>query len=104
MTSSIKIRTSIRDGLTTVRAIIRHPMHTGYETDEETGEVIPAHYIENVTVHHEDKIILECDWSRAVSRNPYLSFVFAGAKTNDLLTISWSDNKNKNDSLTVKIE
>lgn len=104
MTSTIKIRTSIRGNLTTVRAIIRHPMHTGYEKDEKTGEVIPAHYIENVTVHHEDKIILECDWSRAVSRNPYLSFIFAGAKKGDALKISWSDNKDESDSLTVRIE
>lgn len=104
MTSSIKVRTSIRDGLTTVRSIIRHPMDTGYEKDEQTGETIPAHYIETVTVYHGDKIVLQCDWSRAVSRNPYLSFVFAGAREGDILKISWSDNKNKSDSLSVKIE
>ena len=104
MASSIKIRTSIRDGLTTVRAIIRHPMHTGYETDMETGEIIPAHYIENVTVHHGDKLVLNCDWSRAISSNPYFSFEFAGAKPDDILKISWSDNKGESDSTEVKIQ
>ena len=59
MSSTIKVRTSIRDGIATVRAIIRHPMNTGYEIDKETGENIPAHYIETVTVQHGGKTILQ---------------------------------------------
>lgn len=104
MASSIKVRTSMRDGLTTVRAIIRHPMHTGFEIDQETNRLIPAHYIEHVTVHHGEKLVLQCEWSRAVSRNPYLSFEFAGASAGDTLRISWSDNQGENDSLEVKIQ
>ena len=41
MASSIRAKTSLRNGLTTVRAIIRHPMHTGYEFDKEAGKLIP---------------------------------------------------------------
>lgn len=104
MASSIKLRTSIRDGVTTVRSIIRHPMHTGFAVNPETSELIPAHYIEKVTVHHNDKLVLDCDWSRAVSRNPYLSFQFAGAKAGDTLRISWSDNKGQSDTVEAKIE
>lgn len=104
MSSSIKVRTSIRDGIATVRSIIRHPMHTGFESDETTGEIIPAHFIETVTVQHGGKTILQCDWSRAVSTNPYLSFAFSGAMAGDLLSISWKDNKNESDSVEVKIE
>jgi len=104
MASSIKIRTSIKDGLTTVRSILRHPMHTGYEKDQETGNTIPAHYIEKVIVHHGDKLILQCDWSRAVSSNPYLSFIFSGAKAGDTLRISWSDNKGASDSVEAAIQ
>lgn len=103
MTSTIKVRTSMRDGITTVRAIIRHPMHTGYEFDMEAGALIPAHYIENVTAYHGEKIILQCDWSRAVSSNPYLSFEFTGAQPGDLLRITWSDNKGESDSIETKI-
>lgn len=104
MTSGIKIRTSIKNGLTTVRSIIRHPMHTGFGVDEETGQYIPAHYIRKVYVHHDDKLVLECDWSRAVSRNPYLSFIFAGAKSGDTLRISWEDNKGQKDTGETRIE
>jgi sulfur-oxidizing protein SoxZ len=104
MASSIRVKTSMRDGLTTVRAIIRHPMHTGYEFDKEAKKLIPAHYIENVTVHHGDKVILQCDWGRAISANPYLSFTFTGAKTGDILRISWTDNLSGSDSIELGIQ
>jgi len=103
MTSTIKVRTAIKDGITTVRTIIKHPMHTGFGSDEETGQYIPAHYIKQVNVHHKDKMVLQCDWSRAISRNPYLSFMFAGAKPGDSLHISWEDNKGQSDSIKVTI-
>lgn len=104
MASSIKLRTSFKDGLTTVRAIIRHPMHTGYEFDPGTGKLIPANYITAVSVHHGEKLVLHCDWSRAVSRNPYLSFVFSGANPGDILRLSWKDSKNQNDTKEVIIK
>lgn len=104
MASSIKVRTSMREGKTTVRAIIRHPMHTGYESDPASGELIPAHFIENVTAFHGEKIILQCDWGRAVSSNPYLSFEFSGAQPGDLLRITWSDNKSESDSIETRIQ
>ncbi len=104
MTDTIKVRTSIRDGVTTVRVIIRHPMDTGYETDEETGEKIPAHYIENVSVLHGDTLVLQCEWSRAISTNPYLSFEFSGAKAGDPLKITWQDNLGQSDSAEFSIK
>lgn len=96
MDGTIKVRTSIRDDMCTVRIIIRHPMHTGYEADAD-GYIIPPHYIENVEVYHNDKLVLQCDWSRAISRNPYLSFKFSGAKTGDRLRIAWQDNLGESD-------
>ena len=104
MASSIRVKTSLRDGLATVRAIIRHPMHTGYEFDKEAGKLIPAHYIETVTVHHGDRLMLQCEWGRAISANPYLSFIFTGAKSGDKLHISWTDNLGGSDAIEATIE
>ena len=104
MASSIRVKTSLRNGVTTVRAIIRHPMHTGYEFDKEARKLIPAHYIENITVHHGDRIILQCDWGRAISANPYLSFMFNGAKPGDKLRISWTDNLGGSDTIETDIQ
>ncbi len=104
MASSIRIRTSYHDGITTVRAIIRHPMDTGFERNPETGEVIPAYFIEEVICSHEGMTVLRCHWSRAVSKNPYLSFMFAGARPGDRLRISWVDTKGITDSAEVVIK
>lgn len=104
MATGIKIRTSIKDGITTVRAILRHPMHTGFGIDEESGELVPAHYIKTVNVYHNETLVLNCDWSRAVSRNPYLSLEFSGARPGDSLTIDWLDNKGETDSTRTRIQ
>ena len=104
MASTIRLKTKTREGITTVRAIIRHPMETGFRVDSESGELIPAHYINLVTIKHNDKIILSCDWSRAVSKNPYLSFMFEGAKTGDKLVLNWVDTNNNSDALETLIE
>ena len=104
MAATIRLKTKTRNNITTVRAIIRHPMETGFRFDNDRGELVPAHYIKLVTVKHNDKIVLSCDWSRAVSKNPYLSFMFEGAKTGDKLELSWTDTKNETDTLETLIK
>lgn len=104
MGGSIRIRASHHDGVTAVRCIIRHPMEAGYGVDPETGERKPAHFIQEVSCRHADSLVLRCDWSRAVSRNPYLAFEFTGAKPGDPFTVSWQDNEGGSDEATVLIE
>lgn len=103
MASSIRLKTRLQDGVTTIRAIIRHPMETGFRVDEETGEVVPAHYIKLVTVKHNGNTVMSCDWSRAVSKNPYLSFMFEGAKSGDSIELVWLDTKGESDQITSVI-
>ena len=50
MSSTIRLKSKTRNNITTVRAIIRHPMETGFRIDNETGEPVPQHYIKNVLV------------------------------------------------------
>ena len=104
MASTIRLKTKTNGGITTVRAIIRHPMETGFRIDSETSELVPVHYINEVIVKHNDKVVMSCDWSRAVSKNPYLSFMFKGASVGDKLVLSWSDNKNNTDTIETLIE
>jgi len=104
MAGTIKVRTSLHEDVATVRTIIRHPMDTGYQSDPESGKIIPAHYIENVEIYHNDKLVMQCDWSRAISRNPYLSFRFSGAAPGDKLQITWQDNQGESDSAEFKIQ
>ncbi len=104
MSSTIRLKTKTRNYVTEVRAIIRHPMETGFRTGEESGELIPTHFIKLVTVKHNDEIVFSCDWSRAVSKNPYLSFMFEGANIGDKLELSWLDTKNETDTIETILD
>ena len=104
MASSIRLKTKIRDGVTTVRAIIRHPMETGFRIDSETNEFIPPHHINEIVIKHNGSVVITCDWSRAISKNPYLSFMFEGATIGDKVELSWTDNRNNVDSTETLIK
>ena len=104
MATGIRIRISTKNDLTTVQAILKHPMDTGHSRDPETGDMIPAFFIETVTIHHGEKVIMTCDWSRAVSKNPYLSFVFSGANAGETLRISWQDSQGNTESKVAVIQ
>ena len=103
MTSTIRLKSKTKNNITTVRAIIRHPMETGFRIDIETGDLVPEHYIKKVLVKHNAKVIFSCDWSRAVSKNPYLSFMFKNSKIGDEIEIAWFDSKDNTDSLETVI-
>lgn len=104
MASNWKVRASLKDGVTTVKALISHPMETGIRKDKKTGKVIPAHFIEELTVEHKGKNILTCLWGPAVSTNPYLSFSFKGAAAGDTLKMAWVDNKGNKDATDVPVK
>ncbi|MHC8440753.1 MAG: thiosulfate oxidation carrier complex protein SoxZ [Candidatus Eutrophobiaceae bacterium] len=97
MGKSIRLRTRLRQGTATVRAIIRHPMETGFRIEANTQRLVPTHYVEEVIATHNGKIALRCDWSRAISKNPYLAFEFNGAQVGDIVELAWRDNLGKTD-------
>ena len=103
MANKMKIRAWIENDKTTVKAIIFHPMETGLRKDKKTGNPIPAHYITEVRCEHNGKSILKCNWGPGVSKNPFFSFRFAGAKTGDKLKISWIDNQGQSGSSEKQI-
>jgi sulfur-oxidizing protein SoxZ len=98
MENSIKIRAKIKDGEAAVKCLISHPMETGLRKDKKTGQLIPAHFIQEVVCEHGGKTVLEAQWSGTISKNPFLSFEFTGAKPGDKIKVSWVDNTGKSDS------
>jgi sulfur-oxidizing protein SoxZ len=103
MANSIKVRANVAGDSTTVKCLVSHPMETGLRKDRKTGNVIPAHFIQEVTAEHNGQTVLTALWGPAISTNPYLSFKFKGAKAGDTLKISWVDNKGESDSTETKI-
>ena len=102
--ASIKIRAKAKDGVTTVKALISHPMETGLRKNSKTGEKIPAHHVTEVTAEHNGKQVMNANWSGGISKNPYLSFKFKGAAMGDTIKISWVDNMGKGDSAEAQVK
>jgi len=101
--NTIKIKAQLDGGVTTVRALISHAMETGQRKDAKTGQLIPAHFIQEVRAAHNGQPVLTAQWGPAVSKNPYLSFQFRGAKPGDTLTLSWVDNKGESDQTGITL-
>ena len=55
MAKAWKVRAREAGGVTTVKALITHPMETGLRKDKKTGKKIPAHFIQNLSVEHNGK-------------------------------------------------
>ncbi len=92
MAEPMKIRATVKDNVADVRILMMHPMETGQRKDERGG-LIPAHFIQNVVVTHNGKVVFNADWSQAVSRNPFLGLRVKGAKAGDKISVTWTDNK-----------
>jgi sulfur-oxidizing protein SoxZ len=102
--ASIKMRAKIDGDVTTIKALISHPMETGSRKDSKTGKMIPAHFIQEVVCEHKGNTILTANWGPAISKNPYLSFRFTGAAAGDSVKLSWVDNKGEKDSAETTIK
>ncbi len=103
MSKPIKVKARNKNGLTTIRALMSHPMKVE-KKDKKTGKVKPAHHIQTVTCEHNGKSVLTAEWGAAISANPYLSFKFKGANKGDTVKLSWVDNKGKSASVEAKIK
>jgi sulfur-oxidizing protein SoxZ len=92
MAEPMKIRATLKGDLADVRVLMVHPMETGQRKDA-NGDMVPTHFIQEVTVKVNGKVMLEGQISQAVSRNPVFSFRLKGVKTGDKLEIAWLDNR-----------
>ena len=101
--AKIKIRAKAKDGVTTVKTLMNHPMETGLRKNK-SGENIPAHHITEVTAEHNGQVVMVANWGPAISKNPYMSFKFKGGASGDMVKISWVDNKGESDSLEAAIK
>jgi len=54
-------------------------------------------------VTHNDKPVVDAEWTQAISRNPFLGIRVKGAKAGDKIGVTWTDNKGekRTDQATV---
>lgn len=103
MAEPMKIRATMAGDSADIKVLMNHPMETGQRKDPKTGQLIPAHFINEVTATLNGKPVLEAQWSGAISKNPYLGFKVKGAKAGDKVTISWKDNKGESNSADATV-
>ena len=101
MASTIRVRATSSGDTTEVQALIQHPMDFGFVKNS-AGELIPPHFIQQLTFEYDGKPVFIADWGPAVSKDPYVKFSFKGGKKGDDLKISWLDNKGASDSIHGK--
>ena len=92
MAEPMKIRATLQGGIADVRVLMVHPMETGLRKDND-GKLVPMHFIQEISVRVNGKVMLEGQISQAVSRNPVFSFRLKGVKSGDKLEIAWLDNR-----------
>lgn len=102
--STIKLRLKRQNDKILVRALITHPMETGRRTDPESGQILPAHYITQLRLEHNGRIVADCQLSTAVSRDPYFAFRLKDTKPGDRVKLIWTDNRGSSDSAEATIE
>jgi sulfur-oxidizing protein SoxZ len=102
MTEATRIRAQLAGDKTTVRILMTHEMESGQRKDP-LGKLVPAWFIQDVTVQHEGRTVLSAQWGPAMSRNPFLQFVLKGARAGDRIRVSWVDNRGerRSDDATV---
>ena len=102
MSEPMKIRATLQGDTADLRILMMHPMETGQRKDAR-GEIVPLHFIQNVIVTHNGKVVLDAQWSQAVARNPFLGLRVKGAKVGDKIAVTWTDNKGdkRTDETTV---
>ena len=88
----MKIRATLQGDTADVRILVAHPMETGQRKDA-AGNIVPVHFIETLSVTHNGKVVMDAQWSQAISRNPFLGLRVKGAKIGDKIVVSWTDNK-----------
>ena len=104
MPEPIRMRINRMDGdVAQVRVLIGHPMETGLRKDPKTNELVPLHFIKNVTVTHNGKTVLHPQWSQAISKNPFLEFRVRNARPDDEIAISWLDNRGETSSTSGRV-
>lgn len=92
MASNIKIKATLSGDTAEIKSLMMHPMETGAREDPDTGQLVPAHHITQLTFTNNGEPVMIANFSTAVSKNPYFGFSFRGAKAGDVLKVKWVDN------------
>lgn len=90
-----------RGEIVEIKALIRHPMETGYRVDS-VGQPIPRDIIDLFTVEYAGAEVFRMDMTQGVAANPFIAFSTVAVETGDLV-FSWRDNSGEIITVTKRL-
>ena len=84
-------RSARRGEIMEIRALIAHPMESGYRADAE-GRLLPADIIRRFTVRYDGEVVFSAELFPAIASNPYLAFSTL-ATASGTLSFTWEGDK-----------
>jgi sulfur-oxidizing protein SoxZ len=102
MANPMKIRATVKAGVTEVKILMQHDMETGLRKEAD-GSLVPAWFITEVKATYQGKTVMEAQFGQSVSKNPYLLFRFKGGVAGEKISVGWVDNKgeSRSDEATI---
>ena len=104
MARETKIRTRLQEGAVEVQVLVKHPMETGLRKDKASGKLIPAHFIQELNLELNGKLMATAIMGVAVSETPLLGFRLKNAKNGDKLKLNWKDNQGESETSEAVVE
>jgi sulfur-oxidizing protein SoxZ len=80
-----------RDAVIDVRALLVHPMDTGFFRDAD-GNPIPPYFVNAVTISYGGEQVARFEWTSGISRDPFVRFPLRAPREAPV-QITWKDNK-----------
>jgi sulfur-oxidizing protein SoxZ len=80
-----------RGEIVAIKALIRHPMETGYRFDA-MGRRIPRHIVERFHVRYAGEEVFRMELTQGVSANPFFAFSTLATVSGDLV-FTWEDDR-----------
>jgi sulfur-oxidizing protein SoxZ len=84
-----------------IKALIAHPMETGFRPDD-SGGIRPRDIIHRFVCAYNGEEIFAADLFPATSANPYLAFTTVATESGQL-TFSWTDDAGRTQTETASI-
>jgi sulfur-oxidizing protein SoxZ len=94
-------KTARRGEVIEIRAMIGHPMETGYRLGP-NGAPIPRLIINRCVCRYDNEEIFAADLHPAVSANPFLAFSTT-ATASGAITLTWTDDRGETQTASTEI-
>lgn len=102
MTTISRIRATRQGEITTVKALIAHPMDNGFGRDG-AGQPVPAHFMTSVELWLNDTLRLRVRTGSGVAADPLFGWRLRDAAIGDRVTVRWQDNRGQRGELHAQV-